>query len=155
MDKQKQILEMAKVLDGYWHTKTRCPFDKKCPYVGGMVRFTCSDCLRANVLIEEGYRKITDEVVLTGMEAEQRFEDLMVAFDEMGFMPNTTHPFPEEYVETWKQRLIFVFGQLRKETAEKFAEMLKDKLFINRGEIYDLDIDMVCKGIVEGENDGT
>lgn len=77
--------------------------------------------------IAEGvYELITENaVVLMGMETEQQFEDLMVAFDEMGFMPNTTHPFPEEYVETWKQRLIFVFGQLRKETAKKFARLVE------------------------------
>jgi hypothetical protein len=82
--------------------------------------------ITAKELHDLGYRKIPENaVVLTGMETEQQFEDLMVAFDEMGFMPNTTHPFPEEYVETWKQRLIFVFGQLRKETAEKFARLVE------------------------------
>lgn len=83
----------------------------------------------ATMLINAGYRKIPEgAVVLMGMETEQQFEDLMVAFDEMGFMPYTTHPFPEEYVETWKQRLIFAFGQLRKETAEKFAEQTPEKV---------------------------
>jgi hypothetical protein len=79
----------------------------------------------------------------------------------MGFMPNTTHPFPEEYVETWKQRLIFVFGQLRKETAEKFAEKICYKSntygdYDTDGEytvIYELTqekLDEICKEITEG-----
>ena len=91
------------------------------------------------------------------METEQRFEDLMVAFDEMGFMPNTTHPFPEEYVETWKQRLIFVFGQLRKETAEKFAAMASKAFFgvncidIDEWNWFRNKIDEICKEITGGE----
>ena len=98
-------------------------------------------------------------VVLMGMETEQRFEDLMVAFDEMGFMPNTTHPFPEEYVETWKQRLIFVFGQLRKETADKFAERLKALFPINEdifsfttSEKIHKAVDEICEEIKEEES---
>lgn len=114
--------------------------------------------IMAEELIKKNYCKIPeDAVVLTGMETEQRFEDLMVAFDEMGFMPNTTHPFPEEYVETWKQRLIFVFGQLRKETAEKFAERLKAKAelmptparYVDM--VYVEDIDEILKEITEGK----
>jgi hypothetical protein len=100
-------------------------------------------------LYNAGYRKIHENaVVLMGTETEQRFEDLMVAFDEMGFMPNTTHPFPEEYVETWKQRLIFVFGQLRKETAEKFAKVFKTKLFDLGNVVTETDIDEICKEII-------
>jgi hypothetical protein len=153
MDKQKQIEGIAKLLDGYWSTKSKCPFDKKCPYLGGSVRFTCNDCLRAYTIYNAGYRKIPENaVVLMGTETEQRFEDLMVAFDEMGFMPNTTHPFPEEYVETWKQRLIFVFGQLRKETAEKFAERVKMAFYYEFDElipsIMEDKIDEICKEII-------
>ena len=118
----------------------------------------------AETIYKQGYRKIPEgAVVLTGTETEQRFEDLMVAFDEMGFMPNTTHPFPEEYVETWKQRLIFVFGQLRKETAEKFAERLKDEVlnfcgteeengYFERGKrCFCDDIDEICKEFTGGK----
>lgn len=108
----------------------------------------------AEQLYNAGYRKIPENsVVLMGTETEQRFEDLMVAFDEMGFMPNTTHPFPEEYVETWKQRLIFVFGQLRKETAEKFAERVKMAFYYEFDElipsIMSDKIDEICKEITE------
>lgn len=110
-DKQKEIEGMAKILQRVYN----------CYGEFNAVWF-------AEHLAENNIGKIPEgAVVLTGMETEQRFEDLMVAFDEMGFMPNTTHPFPEEYVETWKQRLIFVFGQLRKETAEKFAERLSEE----------------------------
>lgn len=115
--KDKQIEEMAEII------RVNCGECNTCKYLDEL---HCADLLSAEELYNAGYRKITENaVVLTGMETEQRFEDLMVAFDEMGFMPNTTHPFPEEYVETWKQRLIFVFGQLRKETAEKFAPLRK------------------------------
>ena len=103
-----------------------------------------------------GYRKIPEgAVVLTGMETEQQFEDLLVAFDEMGFMPNTTHPFPEEYVETWKQRLIFVFGQLRKEAVEEFAERIKMAFYYEFDELIPSimadKIDEICKEITEGK----
>lgn len=153
MDKQKQIDEMARVL-------TPCPRNT-CVGCG----MECIDYRMAKAIYNAGYRKITENaVVLTGTETEQRFEDLMVAFDEMGFMPNTTHPFPEEYVETWKQRLIFVFGQVRKETAERFAEMAKNKagkqtMRMNGVEIYEcttytlssVDIDEICKDLSEGK----
>lgn len=143
MDKQKQIEheELIGIIQGA---------------VGGCATHWAS--VIATEVLKYYQPKIPEgAVVLTRMETEQRFEDLMVAFDEMGFMPNTTHPFPEEYVETWKQRLIFVFGQLRKETAEKFAEMVS-KAFIGLNCI-DIDewnwcqkkIDEICKEITEGK----
>lgn len=120
--------------------------------------YDCQSYLVAKKLLEKYQPKIPEgAVVLTGMETEQRFEDLMVAFDEMGFMPNTTHPFPEEYVETWKQRLIFVFGHLRKETAEKFAKLAKEAFFgvncidIDEWNWYQDKIDEICKEITEGK----
>lgn len=156
---KKQIEKMAR---DFCNAQYRCNEDSPC----------CKECILkgdcipyeyARVAYNAGYRKIHEnEVVLTAMETEQQFEDLMVAFDEMGFMPNTTHPFPEEYVETWKQRLIFVFGQLRKETAEKFAEMVKRRLYeyCEVGVSYDEfceanvicdDIYEICKEIKEGK----
>ena len=127
--------------------------------VASCVDADCYLC-EAKFLINAGYRKIPENaVVVTGTETEERFEDLMVEFDEMGFMPYTTHPSPEEYVETWKQRLIFVFGKLRKETAEKFAVMLKGSFDISVegystseviNEIEDK-IDEICKEITEGK----
>ena len=141
----KQIEELMKDMC------TDYPCNRICDQYCGMYDY-------AERAINAGYRKIPENaVVLNGMETEQRLEDLMVAFDEMGFMPNTTHPFPEEYVEAWKQRLIFVFGQLRKETAEKFAEMAS-KAFIGLNCI-DIDewnwcqrkIDEICKEITEGK----
>lgn len=159
MDKQKQIEEMIDI------QRKNCLGKGICDCVDA----DCNAC-SALAFYTAGYRKIPEgAVVLTGMETEQRFEDLMVAFDEMGFMPNTTHPFPEEYVETWKQRLIFVFGQLRKETADKFAERLKFKLekhtrkimredyqqgaYIYMVESSDIEtcIDEIAKEIMEGK----
>lgn len=71
--------------------------------------------------------KRTQEDVTPETEAEELFENLIVEFDEMSFFPATLCPDPEEYVREWKQKLINVIGQLRKETAEKFAERLKTK----------------------------
>lgn len=150
MDKQKQIEELAKDLYG--------EIDYDVNYYSGdnysEVNFNYIET--AKNIVEKGWVKIPENaVVLMGTETEQRFEDLMVAFDEMGFMPNTTHPFPEEYVETWKQRLIFVFGQLRKETAEKFAEKVKMAFYYHFDElipsIMAKDIDEICKEITEGK----
>lgn len=137
MDKQKQIEEMAEIA------------------LKNTLSYTCAKQIAMN-FYNAGYRKIPEgSVVLMGMETEQQFEDLMVAFDEMGFMPYTTHPFPEEYVETWKQRLIFVFGQLRKETAEKFAARVKMAFYYEFDELIPSimadKIDDICKEIVEGK----
>lgn len=149
MDNQKQIEGMAKKLCPHYNNGN-CYYEvtEVCECC-----FGCEFCWAISQVLNAGYRKIDENaVVLTGMETEQRFEDLMVAFDEMGFMPNTTHPFPEEYVETWKQRLIFVFGQLRKETAEKFAGRLFD--FLDDYALFDKrflerKIDEICKEITK------
>ena len=138
MDKQKQIEDLTALIDSF-NIRTI----KQAKYV-------------AEYIVDKlNYRKIPEgAVVLMGTETEQRFEDLMVAFDEMGFMPYTTHPFPEEYVETWKQRLIFVFGQLRKETAEKFAERVKMAFYYEFDELIPSimadKIDEICKEIIGG-----
>lgn len=153
MDKQ-MIEEMAKIIDIDCGECYTCDYYDK--YDKGLSA-NCTCFLQARELYNAGYRKIHENaVVLMGTETEQRFEDLMVAFDEMGFMPNTTHPFPEEYVETWKQRLIFVFGQLRKETAEKFTEAMRDCYpprtdpACTVDDRYMLDrIDEICKEITE------
>lgn len=40
-------------------------------------------------------------------------EDLLVDFDEMGFMPTTTCLYPNEYALQWKQKLISEVERLR------------------------------------------
>ena len=102
-----------------------------------------------------------DAVVLTGTKTEEHLEDLLIEFDEMSFYPATLMPNAEECAREWKRKLIYVIGQLRKETAEKFAEMLKAECeriyFENTAYIEICDkskIDKVCKKIRENKNDG-
>ncbi len=58
--------------------------------------------------------------------ANERLEDLLIEFDEMSFYPATLMPNAEECAREWKRKIIYAIGQLRKETAEKFAERLKE-----------------------------
>ena len=85
-------------------------------------------------------------VVLKGTETEEHLEDLLIEFDEMSFFPATLMPNAEECAREWKRKLIYVIGQLRKETAEKFAEMLKRKLSERLDDNEDLNF-KINKGI--------
>ena len=102
-----------------------------------------------------GYRKIPENaVVLTGTETEEHLEDLFIEFDEMSFYPATLMPNAEECAREWKSKLIYAIGQLRKETAEKFAEMAREGAFVDfMGEpiIRASKIDEICKEIIGGK----
>ena len=119
----KQIEEMAKTLcancrkDGY-----------SCSLYSSDDDWVCAqERERAEFFYNAGYRKIPENaVVLSGTETEEHLIDLLVDFDEMSFFPATLTPNPEEYVREWKRKLIYAIGQLRKETAEKFADRLVD-----------------------------
>ena len=114
----KQIEEMAKIIGWSCDKKSMSYCDKV---------DNCDEC-RAIDLYNAGYRKIPEgTLVLTGTETEERLEDLLIEFDEMSFYPATLMPNAEECAREWKSKLIYAIGQLRKETAEKFAERLKDK----------------------------
>ena len=87
--------------------------------------------------------------MLTGTETEEYLEDLLIEFDEMSFYPATLMPNPDECVREWKEKLIYAIGQLRKETAEKFAERLKEAPY--KYFTYDWVADEICKEITEGK----
>lgn len=122
MNKQKQIEEMANIV---------CKMamkPKTCAECAGR-KGGCFSIPHMEQLYNAGYRKIPENaVVLTGTETEERLEDLLIEFDEMSFFPATLMPNPEECAREWKGKLIYAIGQLRKETAEKFAERLKEEL---------------------------
>lgn len=127
MDKQ-MIEEMASIICKETSNKGLC---KKCDFKKHRqfdFIYQCSKFDNAEALYNAGYRKIPEgAVVLTGTETEERLEDLLIEFDEMSFYPATLMPNAEECAREWKSKLIYAIGQLRKETAEKFAERLKDK----------------------------
>lgn len=128
MDKQKQIEEMAQCLNSYGYVCGDCNLKGACE------RYQLSKELWAL-----GYRKIPEgAVALTGTEAEERLEDLLIEFDEMSFYPATLVPNAEECAREWKGKLIYAIGQLRKETTEKFAERLKNRFKKSR-EYYSVD----------------
>ena len=56
-------------------------------------------------------------------------EDLLIDFDEMGFMPTTTCEDPNEYALEWKQKLIaeieLIKDEARKETAKEILQILQ------------------------------
>ena len=117
MDKQKQIEEMEKDI------AVRMAMAKG---IAGSMNNGVEGWL-AEYLIEKGWAKINEgAVVLAGTETTENLIDLLVDFDEMSFTPFTTCPNPDEYAIEWKSKLIYAIGQLRKETAEKFAERQKE-----------------------------
>lgn len=157
MDKQKQIEEMAWVLqndcnNGYcnndcefYNDKTfKKAFDK---------RLECEYIKRAKILYAQGYRKIPEgAVVLTGTETEERLDDLLIEFDEMSFYPATLIPNAEECAREWKEKLIYAIGQLVNKKVGKFAERLKSRYMpplnewdeISIGSLF-YEIDEICK----------
>ena len=112
----------------------------------------------AETLYNAGYRKIPEgAVVLTANEQVDRWIDLLVEFDEMGFEPTTLPPkemSAEEYAAFWKDRVVKFFVNARKETAEKFAERLKKAVacipWCETRHVYEA-IDEIAKEITEGE----
>ena len=144
MDKQKQIEEMARTL-------TTCERNS-CVGCGR----ECIDYRMAKAIYNAGYRKIPEgAVVLTGTETEECLEDLLTEFDEMSFYPATLMPNAEECAREWKRKLIYAIGQLRKETAEKFAERVKMAFYYEFDELIPSimadKIDEICKEITEGK----
>ena len=148
--------------------KEFCPHyaDGKCYYETNEVSTCdceCEFCWAVSVLLKAGYRKIPEGAfVLTGTEKEEHFVDLLTEFDEMGFHPETTVPYPMLYADEWKRRMLYAIGQLRKETAEKFAEMAKARatareVCFYQGRKYvvyhivDESFDEICKNITEGK----
>ena len=129
-----KIEEMTKeIKKSHTAYKGFCPHN---PTVCSTVR-NCLYCNIATHLIEQGYRKIPEgSVVLTEEELDKKIK-----------------PFRLEIIALCKDLV-----QTRKETAEKFAEMLKEKckmdnnpLGLNVFLINGTTIDEICKEIVEGE----
>lgn len=58
---------------------------------------------------------------------KQQIEDLLIEFDEMGFIPLTTVPNPEDYARDYKRRLISAVEQAleERETRLTFSDRLK------------------------------
>ena len=148
MDKQKQIEDMAVVIAKYISSRD---FEVKFITDPKSKAFPFSHTAGvAEDLYNAGYRKILEgSVVLTGTETEEYLEDLLIEFDEMSFYPATLMPNPDECVREWKEKLIYAIGQLRKETAEKFAERLKEAPY--KYFTYDWVADEICKEITEGK----
>lgn len=128
----------------------------------------------AEHLVRKGWIKPDENaVVLMGTEKEERFIDLLVEFDEMGFEPTTLPPQDmsvEEYTAFYKNKLLHTFAtgikNSRKETAEKFAEKVSQAIVDNTYPYFDKNgkpvniwraivgydkIDEICKEIVEGK----
>ena len=116
--KQKEIEEMARVIDDRMLEARG--------YLGSMNRG--EGHWIAEKLIEQGYRNCKDKVVLSKEELAERWIDLLVEFDEIGFEPTTLPPNDmsvEEYTAFYKDKLLMCLAHERKETAREFTEKLK------------------------------
>lgn len=52
--------------------------------------------------------------------------DLFIEFDEMGFIPSTTCPNPEEYAKEWKRKVLSAVNRLKNETIQEIWKDIKD-----------------------------
>ena len=144
MDKQKQIEEMARIIcknGANGGDCDKCGFHKKC--------YKFKD---AGSLYNAGYRKIPEDAVVIPKEISY-YENIEKALRTVRIGKKSVD-FTNEQIMALTQ--IFHWEelrekeQIRKETAEKFAEKLK--------EIYDYDeiiciiADKIAKGITEGNN---
>ena len=184
MDKQKQIEEMAKVLDG------DCGECYTCKYFESK-GVNCTSLLGAEYLYEAGYRKIPEGAVVLTNEEYKRYariekiiklakmekangyevkngklyyfsnmlEGCEIEFKDLQEICDMANHYNEEFWGLYQQ-LTFWKGKaedIRKETAEKFAEMVS-KAFVGLSCI-DIDewnwcqnkIDEICKEITEGK----
>jgi hypothetical protein len=124
MDKQKQIEEMCEILN------TDCGDCENCAFLG--VKWEKGvDCIylfMAEALYNAGYRKIPEGAVVLTQEEW------------------AVHN--EQFAQAMYQKEV----NTRKETAEKFAEMLK--LSLDKNDLYvysNDDINEICKELTEGE----
>lgn len=156
MDKQKQIEEMAKEVEkSYTAYRGFCPHK---PTVCSTIK-SCVYCNIATHLIEQGYRKITEgAVVLTREELEERdcknhHEGYKTGVAGMQEQVEALH-------KVLNERKAEVEKYVRKETAEKFAEMYKELLDKQEkgwsaNMIWIITakncIDEICKEITEGK----
>lgn len=135
MDKQKQIEEIAEII------RVNCGECNTCKYIDEL---HCADLLSAEELYNAGYRKIPENaVVLTNKKLE-----LGEYKGEVQVMSMTRRVYDA------------ILAQARKETAEKFAERLKEsepiKRIVDDGwivsyvEICNV-IDEICKEFTEGK----
>ena len=140
MDKQKQILEMAKALcancrkDGY-----------SCSLYSSDDDWVCvQERERAEFFYNAGYRKIHEnEVVLTRGEYNEyeKCKDLLTQYVN-GEIVNE---------DVFSQQVDDI-KKVRKETAEKFAERLKENYPLKEEYSHlHFVIDEICKEITEGE----
>lgn len=87
---------------------------------------------------------------------------MKIKLDKGAYMPTRAHEDDaglDIYAREWKRKLIYVIGRLKKETAEKFAEMAKakKKYIISKNYntcevVFIKDIDEICKEFTGGDN---
>ena len=122
MDKQKQIEEMYKEFLSY-------------KFKTAMEKFSYKEM--CEYFYNAGYRKIPEgAVVLTEEELDKKLEPFRLEIISLS----------QELIET-SQKLM----KARKETAEKFAERVKEETDHGISAIYDSTVDEICKEITEGE----
>ena len=135
MDKQKQIEEMEKVIDNVQTYGTKWYPDKYEPFES---RIENDDI--AYEFYNAGYRKIPDGAVVLTREEHQKYLAFKIIEPQVRGCLDREKKL-EKRLET-----------IRKETAEKFSERMKE---IFKYEAHQQWIDEICKEITEGKDDDT
>jgi hypothetical protein len=149
---QKQIEEMAKVLDG------DCGECYTCKYFEHKGT-NCTYLLGAEYLYNAGYRKIPEGVVVLKKEEYESVKDSVDLLREYESVSNSlikSNELCRKLIDD-KKELKRQLEQTRKETAEKFAERLKSHPIAKTWFLYNADgkinvvIDEILKEITEGK----
>ena len=109
MDKQKQIEEMAKII------RVNCGECNTCKYLDEL---HCADLLSAEELYNAGYRKIPENAVVLTREE----------YEKLGFVKKVFGSDDQVTASKIVKMMYIADKRARKETAEKFARLSKQKI---------------------------
>ena len=147
MDKQKQIEEMTKIVcDRY--KNGRCDVEDR------VCSNKCTVYLRAEVLYKLGYRKIPEGSVVLTREEHQKYLAYKIIEPQIRGCLDRERELEkrlQEIAGEFAKEYLAVSEQTRKETAEKFAERVKEETDHGISAIYDSTVDEICKEITQGD----
>ena len=156
---KEQIEEMRREIEnGFRKADCRAPYtNAPYPY------FETQKIAIAEALYDAGYGDISEykaEIKRLKSNTPQHLKDLLIEFDEMGFVPTTVCPNPDKYATEWRDRLVNCVNNATKqakidvlnEVRERLTEgrVANDNVVINAN----YEIGKLIKEVQNGEDKG-
>lgn len=124
---QEQIEEMIKIFTDNREVchHMRCV---ECKYHGD------EDCMYSSYaysLYQAGYGDVSEykaEIKRLKSNTPQHIKDLLVEFDEMGFVPTTVCPNPDKYATEWRDRLVNCVNNATKQAQIDILNEVRERL---------------------------